>query len=138
MRELPENEAEIAAAIISLERKALDRWGKGDPSGFLEISAPDVVYFDPFVERRVDGIEELTRLYERYRGQVKLAGYELLNPNVQWIGDAAVLTFNFFSRDDDGTESRWNCTEVYRRGSEGWRIVQTHWALTQAGLRRSF
>ena len=44
-------------SIIAMEEAALDRWGKGDPSGFLEISAPDVVYFDPFIEHRLDGLE---------------------------------------------------------------------------------
>jgi hypothetical protein len=33
----------IASTIITLERTALDRWGKGDPSGFLEICAPDMM-----------------------------------------------------------------------------------------------
>ena len=46
---------QITAEIIALERAALDRWGAGDPSGYLEISAPDVTYFDPFLERRLDG-----------------------------------------------------------------------------------
>lgn len=32
--------------IIGMERAALDRWGNGDPGGFLEISAEDVSYFD--------------------------------------------------------------------------------------------
>jgi len=41
--------------IIALERSALDRWGKDDPQGFLETYAPDVTYFDPGSERRVDG-----------------------------------------------------------------------------------
>ena len=45
--------------IIAMERAALDRWGRGDPTGFLEISAPDVVYFDPSLERRIDGREAL-------------------------------------------------------------------------------
>ena len=36
----------IATEIIGRERAALDRWGRGDPSGFLEICAPDVVYFE--------------------------------------------------------------------------------------------
>jgi hypothetical protein len=27
--------------IVLLERKALDRWGKGDPAGFLELSVLD-------------------------------------------------------------------------------------------------
>ena len=57
-------------AIIALECAALDRWGKGDPSGFLEICAPDVVYFDPSLERRIDGRDALARYYEALRGRV--------------------------------------------------------------------
>ena len=41
----------IQSTILGLEKAALDRWCKGDPTGFLEISAPDVVYFDPFLEK---------------------------------------------------------------------------------------
>lgn len=58
----------IASAIIAMETAALERWGRGDPGGFLEISAPDVVYFDPYREQRVDGIEALTRLYQTFWG----------------------------------------------------------------------
>lgn len=36
--------ASVEQQIIQLERQALKRWCEGDPSGFLEISAPDVVY----------------------------------------------------------------------------------------------
>jgi predicted enzyme related to lactoylglutathione lyase/ketosteroid isomerase-like protein len=119
------------AAILALERAALDRWAKGDPSGFLEICCPDVVYFDPTLERRLDGLEALTHLYEGVRGKIHLDRYELLNPKVQRCGEAAVLTFNF-AGESGGTTGRWNCTEVYRRTSKGWRICQTHWSLTQA------
>jgi hypothetical protein len=48
------------------------------------------------------------------------------------VGDAAVLTFNYVSSGSEG-EARWNCTEVYRRDSVGWRIIQTHWSYTNAG-----
>lgn len=47
-----QREDQLVSTIIDLERGALDRWGRGDPSGFLEISAPDVVYFDPFLKER--------------------------------------------------------------------------------------
>lgn len=117
--------------IVGLERGALQRWCSGDPSGFLEISAPDVVYFDPFVKLRIDGLEALRSYYDGLRGRISAARFELLNPVVQGLGDAgAVLTFNFVSWGGDGSESRWNCTEVYRRDQAGWRIVQTHWSLT--------
>ena len=41
--------------IIKLEREAMARWCNGDPDGFLELSAADVVYFDPTLEKRLDG-----------------------------------------------------------------------------------
>ncbi len=116
--------------LVELERAALARWCSGDPSGFLELSAPDVVYFDPYRERRVDGLPALTELYEGLRGKIFASRFEFLNPLAQRVGDAAVLTFNFVS--SGGTEDalRWNCTEVYRRDPAGWRIIQTHWSYT--------
>ena len=120
----------VAREIIALESAALDRWGKGDPSGYLEISAPDVVYFDPFTERRVDGLAALTAYYAPIRGKIFMERYELLNPQVQVVGDAAVLTFNFVSHGSEG-QMRWNCTEVYRRDAGAWKIIQTHWSFTQ-------
>ena len=126
----------VATEIIELERRALDRWGKGDPSGFLEISASDVVYFDPFQSRRLNGIEELRALYESIRGQVQIAHFELLNPHVQAVEDMAVLTFNYLAEGTNEVTSRWNCTEVFRREGETWRIIQTHWSFTEAGFPR--
>jgi ketosteroid isomerase-like protein len=117
-----------ADVIIAMERAALDRWGKGDPSGFLEISAEDVAYFDPFQERRIDGIVALTGLYESIRGTVRVERYELIDPRVQVFDGTAVLTFNYVGYGGDGQASRWNCTEVYHRADDGWKIVQTHWS----------
>jgi len=118
--------------VVALECAALERWGKGDPSGFLEICSPDVVYFDPELERRIDGLEALTRYYEGLRGTVSFERFELINPLVQVVGDAAVLTFNYASYGRGGAPSRWNCTEVFRRTDDAWRIIQTHWSYTLA------
>jgi ketosteroid isomerase-like protein len=120
----------LASELIALERAALDRWGAGDPSGYLEISAPDVTYFDPFLEQRLEGLEALTALYESLRGSIHIDRYDLLHPKVQRCGDVAVLTFNLVSH--MGTTSMpWNCTEVYRHDPAGWRIIQTHWSITR-------
>jgi ketosteroid isomerase-like protein len=118
--------------VVALERAALERWGKGDPSGFLEICAPDVVYFDPGLERRIDGLDALTRYYEGLWGTVSFERFELINPLVQVVGDAAVLTFNYASYGKDRAPSRWNCTEVFRRAGGAWQIIQTHWSYTIA------
>jgi hypothetical protein len=123
-------ETEIASLILSMERTALDRWGKGDPSGYLEISSPDVVYFDPFLERRLDGLKALTEYYEKIRGQVRIDRDEMISPKVQVCGEAAVLTFNYLSYIGK-TQMRWNCTEVYQHRDGHWRIIQTHWSMTE-------
>lgn len=118
----------IAQDILDLEQAALARWCRGDPSGFLELSAPDVVYFDPFQPGRIDGLAALTAYYEGLRGKISAVRWELVRPLVQVVDRAAVLTFQFLSQGPGGEAHRWNCTEVYRRDPAGWRIVQTHWA----------
>ena len=120
--------ADAATEIVGLETAALKRWLAGDPSGFLEISDEDVVYFDPFLERRIDGLAALTAYYESLRGKISAARFEMVNPKVQLFAEAAVLTFNFTSWGDRGAAVRWNCTEVYARRGAEWRIVQTHWS----------
>lgn len=122
-----------AQAIVAMERAALDRWGKGDPDGFLEISDEEVVYFDPFQERRLNGREELRKLYDQLRGKIQIERYEMVEPKVQVAGDTAVLTYNFVSHGSEGA-MRWNTTEVYQRKGGKWRIVHTHWSLTQPKL----
>jgi len=128
-------EAEDAAAteIIAMERAALDRWGKGDPDGFLEISDPEVTYFDPFLERRLDGLAGLRSLYSQLRGKIRIDQSEIINPRVQFCGDGALLTYNFVSSGSEG-EARWNCTEVYRRREGQWRIIHSHWSFTRTPL----
>ncbi len=131
------NEHDVADTLIAMERAALDRWGKSDPSGYLEISAPEVVYFDPFLERRIDGREALADYSETLRGKVQLDRQELINPRVQLYGEAAVLTFNsmpYFT----GGRLGWNCTEVYQHTAENWHIVQTHWSVTQHLAKEMF
>lgn len=119
--------------VIDLERAALDRWCAGDPSGFLEISAPDVRYFDPFLPARLDGLDKLTAYYDSLSGKIFAPVHEMIEPAVTEIGDAAVLSFRFISRaGSEGDEMAWNCTEVYRRDPQGWHIVQTHWSFSAA------
>ncbi|MGV8039982.1 MAG: YybH family protein [Thermoanaerobaculaceae bacterium] len=124
--------AEVAAA----ERACLDRWIRGDPGGFVEAAASEIAYFDPTLERRIDGLEAFTKDMEPIRGKVAADRYELLNPRVQLVGELAVLTFNYqsFTRRPDGAtaSSFWNSTEVYRRVDGRWWLVHSHWSRTRA------
>jgi ketosteroid isomerase-like protein len=129
-----ETDAAVSERLIAMERAALQRWGEGDPSGYLEISAPDVVYFDPLLVARLNSRAELERHYAPFKGQIRIERHELIDPRVQRAGDMAVLTFNYVSHGGNENRLRWNCTEVYRRDPEGWRLIQTHWSYTQGAL----
>ena len=54
---------DTAEHIIGLERAALDRWGKGDPSGFLEVYGDAITYFDPLPAQRIDGRQAMADYY---------------------------------------------------------------------------
>jgi uncharacterized protein (TIGR02246 family) len=132
----PRKQEEVAEEIIALERAALSRWSEGNASAFIEICAPDVTYFDPFLDTRIDGREQLSRYYESLAGKIRFDRFELVNPKVQVHGEVAVLTFNYvsYSRAELAEpDARWNCTEVYVLTDGCWKIAQTHWSLTQPG-----
>lgn len=118
--------SDVAATIIAMERAALDRSDKLDADGFLELSDPGVVYIDPALEQPIVGLENLRTYYNSFGDGGSSAPGEMLDSNVQVMGDTAVLTFNY--RRKDGKGPRWNATEVYHKTTGGWRIVHTHWS----------
>ena len=122
-------------AIIAMERAALDRWGKGDPQGYLETYAPNVTYFDPTRERRVDGLGAMKELLIPITGKIKIDHYEMIGPKVQQVGDVAVLSYNLasYAKRPNGASVivRWNSTEVYGRIGGKWKIIHSHWSYTK-------
>jgi len=121
---------EVKAAIIALETQALELWNNGNPDGFMELSADDVVYFDP--EQKLEGKRALEGYYNSIRGMVKVETYQMIKPVVQLSSDVAVLTYNLNSH-SGGMIFKWNCTEVYRLNSSNqWKIIHTHWSLVQS------
>lgn len=120
--------------IIAMEKAALDRWGKGDPRGYLEIMDTNVTYFDPFQEKRVDGFNSMKKLLEPLTGKIRVDRFEMLNPKVQREGNMALLTFNLLSyvKQSDGTEkvvAQWNSSELYQKTDGYWKIIHSHWSL---------
>jgi uncharacterized protein (TIGR02246 family) len=126
--------------IIALEKSVLDRWGKGDPQGFLETYSKDVSYFDPAQERRIDGLEAMKTLLVPITRKIKIDRYEMINPKVQHRGDIAILSYqvvNHVTRSNgQPTTVRWNATEVYERAKGPWRIVHSHFSYTKPELKQ--
>jgi ketosteroid isomerase-like protein len=125
-----------ADQIVMLERGALDRWGKGDPGGFLEVYATDITYFDPLIAARIDGHQAMDDYYRPCIGKIRVTRYEMLNPHVIVDGNMALLAYNLvnYIQDTDGLESvgtRWNSTSVYQRVGDIWKTIHSHWSFTQ-------
>ena len=126
--------------IIALERGAIERWGKGDPQGFLGLMSNDETYFDPGAPKRVDGLEALRQYFAPFAGKISIERFELIDPKVQRHGDIAVLTFNLVDYGGQlggGPKStvRWNTTEIYQRINGQWKIVHSHWSYTKPELK---
>ena len=123
-----------ATNIIAMERAALDRWGRGDPQGALDLYAKDITYFDPLQDKRVDGLDAMKALYSAIAGKIKIQHYDMIDPKVQRTGDVAVLTYNLV---DDvvqlptgptSVKVPWNVTAVYSRIEGQWKVVHSHFS----------
>jgi ketosteroid isomerase-like protein len=132
--------ADVSAQVIALERGALDRWGRGDPGGYIEVYDPEVTYFDPFQEKRLDGLPAIKAMLAPIAGKIRVSRYDMLDPKVQQHGDVAVLSFNLqsYQKQPDGSEpvvARWNSTAVYRRTGGTWKSIHVHWSFIKPELK---
>jgi len=125
--------------IISLEKTALDRWGKGDPQNYLETYAPEVTYFDPAREKRADGIQAMKDYLTPLTGKIKVERYEMVDTNVQRLGDVAVLSYQLMSHaimpNGSPLTVRWNSTKVYGIFDGKWKLFHDHWSFIQPVLK---
>lgn len=122
---------DIKATIIALEEQALEQWNNGNPDGFIDLSADDVIYIDPTFENKLEGKKALEDYYNSIRGKIKIDLWKMINPTVHLSSGMVILTYNYEAQ-RDGMIFRMNCTEVYRLDSANqWKIIHTHWSFFQ-------
>jgi ketosteroid isomerase-like protein len=123
----------VLGELMKLETAAMHRWDHGDVHGFLEISDPQVTYFDTGTPRRINGRDALAAEYKLREGKISYEVMDFVEPWVIQTGDMAVLFYRFLSthlNPDGSVASRvaWNCSEVFARRKAGWKIIHTHWS----------
>jgi ketosteroid isomerase-like protein len=118
--------------VFAIERDCMERWRKGDPMGWAENSAEEIIYIDPGLVKPVIGIEEYTKGLRQIEGKVHYEVSEFIDPKMVQAGDAIILTYNYRSLKEAGSPASdqvlWNTTEVYARKNGQWKIVHTHWS----------
>ena len=128
--------------VLSLEKAAIERWRSGDPWGWAEISAEEIIYMDPGLTKPIAGLEEYKAYLKQFEGKINYQGSEFIDPKVVVVGDMAVLTYNYRSTITTLgvtgiSQTLWNTTEVYFRLGGQWRIVHTHWSYVKHKLPKS-
>ena len=127
---------DLTAEIIAMEKAMLDRWGTGDTDSFLELAAPEITYFDPSLEKRLDGREAFEKFLAPLKGTFRVPKYEMIDPKVQVHGEAAVLSYNMIDYDETGINTfRMNVTEVYARQDGRWILVHSHFSITKPEIK---
>jgi len=130
------------ALIINMENAALKRYRTGDPTGYLEIYAPDVTYYDSGTPGRVNGLEEMKKLLIPRTGKIRYDFGDFVERRLHIYGDTAVYYFRYLSGvlNPDGTIKKrtpWNCTEVYAKIGGQWKIIHSHWSFIKGERKDS-
>ncbi|HEX3051517.1 MAG TPA: nuclear transport factor 2 family protein [Aggregatilineaceae bacterium] len=108
--------------ILELEKRALDRWYKGDPYGWAEISDTNITAINPDVLKPIIGLEDYRAYLQRFEG-IQRTPAEMLHPLIQTHGDVAVLSYHEAPTPDS---AGWNVTSVYFQSGGTWKRVHAH------------
>lgn len=128
-KDYTDEERKIAEHLISLEKAALDKWFRGDVSGYRELwSKRSFSYFDAVSGDRIDDHATISKFLESIDGQLSAETYDFRNARIQLGKDMAVLTFQLFA-DTNLIDMEYNCIEIYQKEpDEQWRVIHSTWS----------
>ncbi|MCR4471796.1 MULTISPECIES: nuclear transport factor 2 family protein [unclassified Burkholderia] len=123
----PEERA-LAHHLIGLEKSALDKWFKGDTSGYKSLwSERSFTYFDAVVTERVDDYNVINEFLKSIDGKLFADSYELRSPRIQAAKDMAVLTYQLYSK-TNLIDMEYNVVEVFQKEDDEWRVIHSTWS----------
>lgn len=124
-----EEEKALAEHIIGLEKSALDKFFKGDMSGYRDLwSKQSFTYFDAVVTQRVEEFASMESFLDRLEGNLHAEYFRVVSPRVQFGQDMAILTYQLFAR-TNFNDIEYNCIEVFQQETSGeWHVVHSTWS----------
>ena len=135
--ELPTND-EAKAAVMEKITMAAEKWSQGEPMGYVECAAKDIVWLDELgALKPIIGSEALKKYLEPFRGQVPTHKFELLDPLFQVYDGIVIVTYRYQGIFDeeiieellDGEPAKpWKVTSVYRYVNDDWLSVHENWS----------
>jgi len=125
-----DDERRLAEHIIGLELSALEKWFRGDVSGYAQLwSKRSFTYFDTVETKRLEQFADMTPLLNRVEGLLSANRFEVRDPRVQIGQDMAVLTFQLFAQTNLVNVDQ-NCIEVFQKEEDGeWHVIHSTWSI---------
>lgn len=119
--------------IIGLEQSALEKWFKGDTSGYEQLwSKRSFTYFDAVVTERVDDHATIAKFLKTIDGKLFADGYDFRHPRVQIGQDMAVLTYQLFAK-TTLIDMEYNVVEVYQKEANAeWHVIHSTWSFIRS------
>lgn len=120
---------EAKAAVMEKITMASEKWSTGEPLGYVECAANDIVWVDQLgASTPIRGAEALKNYLESYRGQVPAHKFELLDPLFRVYGDIVIVNYRYQGIFDGVRPNPWKVTSVYRYENGDWLSVLEDWA----------
>jgi ketosteroid isomerase-like protein len=130
-------ESNVAQDIIARERASFVAWQKKDRAFFEDYLTDDATYFGPTSPYRADEPKSnFLPKFDQYVEAHKILDFNIINPQVQVYGDAAVLTYyEDITSNDGGKVSNYTgkATSVYVKQKGVWRAVHGHESVNASG-----
>jgi hypothetical protein len=120
---------EAKTAVMEKITMAAEKWSSGEPMGYVECAASDIVWIDVIgAQKPISGADALEKYLETFRGQVPHHKYKLLDPIFQVYGDIVIVTYRYQGVFDGKAADPWKVSSVYRYNNGDWLSVHENWS----------
>ncbi len=121
---------EAKTAVMEKLKMAAVKWSQGEPMGYLECAANDIVWVDELgAINPIIGSEALKKYLESFRGQIPTHKFELLDTLFQVYNDIVIVNYHYQGIFDGVPAAPWKITSVYRYENGDWLSVLENWAV---------
>lgn len=123
---------EAKSAVMEKITIAADKWSQGDPMGYFDYAADDIVWTDEIQAKKpIIGADVLKSYLEPFKGEIPVHKAEISETIFQVYDDIVIVSYQFQSIFEDGPTDPWKITGVFRYIDGDWKSVHENWTLVE-------
>jgi ketosteroid isomerase-like protein len=125
--------------LVQLENEQVQAFNSADVGRILGYFDSQLVGFSSTRHARLQGLDSLRETFEYYLHEADKVEYQVSEPEVQMLGDAAVVTFYWLvtlHHDGRRREIEGRGSHVYAKRDGDWKIVHEHFSRAHHGYEQ--